>query len=65
MMEKSALADEGGGGTSSPLSLIVTIMHKVAVYAPTEKSDHRVHTEWQLPISRRTFHNDGKITPPW
>ncbi len=28
-------------------------------------NEHRVHKEWQLPPSRRTFHRDGKISPAW
>ncbi len=26
---------------------------------------HRVHTEWKWPLSQRTFHHDGKISPAW
>jgi hypothetical protein len=35
-MEKSALADEGGGCTPTPFQPI-TIMYKVAIYAPAER----------------------------
>jgi hypothetical protein len=36
MMEKSALAGEGGGCTPTPF---ITITYKVAVYAPAEWTD--------------------------
>jgi hypothetical protein len=38
MMDKSALASEGGGAHPLPFTL-VTITYKVAVYAPAEKAD--------------------------
>ncbi len=38
MMEKSALAGEGGGCTPTPFQPI-TITFKVAVYSPTERAD--------------------------
>jgi hypothetical protein len=38
MMEKSALAGEGGGCTPTPFQPI-TITYKVAVYAPAERAD--------------------------
>ncbi len=38
MMEKSALAGEGGGCTPTPFRPI-TITYKVAVYAPAERAD--------------------------
>ncbi len=38
MMEKSALAGEGGGCTPTPFHS-VTITYKVAVYAPAERAD--------------------------
>ncbi len=38
MIEKSALAGEGGGARPPPYTL-VTITYKVAVYAPAERAD--------------------------
>jgi hypothetical protein len=38
MLEKSALADEGGGCTPTPFRPII-ITYKVAVYAPAERTD--------------------------
>ncbi len=38
MIEKSALAGEGGGCTATPFQPI-TITYKVAVYAPAERTD--------------------------
>ncbi len=40
MMEKSALAGEGGGCTPGPPSFtLFTVMYKVVVYAPAKRAD--------------------------
>jgi hypothetical protein len=39
MMEKSALACEGGGCTPPPFTLF-TLIYKVAVYAPAQRADN-------------------------
>jgi hypothetical protein len=39
MMENSALACEGGGARPPPITSIITITYKVAVYVPAERED--------------------------
>jgi hypothetical protein len=61
---KFAQAGEGIGGVRPPPFTIFTIMYKVAVYAPAERADRRVHRV-STAAFWRTFSDEGKISPGW
>jgi hypothetical protein len=51
MMEKLALAGEGGGCTPTPFHPItITDSYKVAVHAPNERADHTARIPSPLPL---------------
>ncbi len=50
MMEKSALAGEGGAGARPPSFTLFTITYKVAEDAPTERADTVHYPNSSLPL---------------
>ncbi len=57
----------GGGGNPGNKGKLLRLFSKnlaSAVFA-YEGMHHRVHTEWQPPLSVRTFHHYRKISPGW